>query len=58
MKKNKVDQELIAEQSEVPQMAYKLSPDELNRLTDFVSLLITIDQKNKRKAKGSNSHEE
>lgn len=35
----------------------QLLPADLQKITDYIAILISIDQKNKRKAKGSNSHE-
>ena len=58
IKKQIACQQLITEQETVPQEEYTLSPDEFDRLTDYVSLLITIDRKNKSKKKEDRSHEQ
>jgi len=56
MKKNSTCH-FIPEQETVPQDGYTLSKDEYDRLTAYVSLLISIDRKNKAKNKRKDSNE-
>ncbi|MFI5332876.1 MAG: hypothetical protein ACHQVS_02120 [Candidatus Babeliales bacterium] len=56
IKKCKIDSKLIAEQADIPNTGYELSPDELDRVTAFYSLLIKIDRRNKAKEKASSTH--
>lgn len=51
MEIGKVIKPEIQEQIQPPQTGQTLSMNELKRLTDFFSILIQIDQKNKSKVK-------
>lgn len=49
MKLSKISPQLIADQTTATKTSSELAPYELQKLADFVSLLATIDRKNKTK---------
>lgn len=51
METNEVIQSKVIEQPQTQQVKQFLSENELKRLTDFFSILIQIDQKNKSRVK-------